>query len=203
MLGGIAQAEVNDQVRDLDESSSQKFNSNWKAFSPVGSFTANNPIYQVYGQQQQQKANENPPQKPKKNQSNSNKQQQQQQYQNKFPLVGTLMNLNKAKQSQQQNKQRNTNSNNNNNQQQHHIKNAINIHDYSNWNQINKKQRIEPQTAQSQNVFVVRPMIRNKHARDDNKPTITRFREPARDMRPPPPLKLKQPPQQIVLARIK
>ncbi|CAG9805118.1 unnamed protein product [Chironomus riparius] len=217
MLGGLAQAEVNDQVRDLDESSSQKFNSNWKAFSPVGSFTSNNPIYQVYGQQQQQqqKANENQQQKPKKNQSNSNKQQQQQQqqqqsqqqqYQHKFPLVGTLMNLNKSKQNQQQNqqqnKQRNNNNNNNNNNQHHQIKNAINIHDYSNWNQINKKQRIEPQPAQSQNVFVVRPMIRNKHARDDNKPTITRFREPARDMRPPPPLKSKPPHQQIMLARL-
>lgn len=198
MLGGIAQAEVNDQVRDLDESSSQKFNSNWKAFSPVGSFTANNPIYQVYGQQQ--KSNENSPQKPKKKQQQQQQQQsQQQQYSNKFPLVGTLMNLNKPKQTQQQNKQRNSNNNN----QHHQIKNAINIHDYSNWNQINKKQRIEPQAAQSQNVFVVRPIIRNKHARDDNKPTITRFREPARDMRPPPPLKPKLPPQQIVLSRIK
>ncbi|XP_070500105.1 bromodomain-containing protein DDB_G0270170-like [Chironomus tepperi] len=217
MLGGIAQAEVNDQIRDLDESSSQKFTSNWKAFSTDGSFTSNNPIYQVYGQQQ--KGNENPPQKSKKTQSNSNKQQQQQQNQqllqqnhlqqqnqNKFPLVGTLMNLNKSKQTQQQSKQRNSNRNNNNNDnnnQHHQIKNAINIHDYSNWNQINKKQRIEPQTAQSQNVFVVRPMIRNKQARDDKKSTITRFREPARDMRPPPPLKSNPSHQQIVLARIK
>lgn len=194
MLGGIAQAEVNDQIKDLDESSSQKLTNGWKALSPVGSFTSNNPIYQVYGQQ---KNNENSSQKPKKNQNqnqNSNKQVNHHQQQNKFPLVGTLVNFNKIKNSQQ-NKQRNNNNN--------PIKSAINVNDYSNWNQINKKQRTEPQTSSSnQNVFVIRPMLRNKHARDDRKATITRLKEPARDMRPPPPLKAKQAPH-LLLGRIK
>lgn len=194
MLGGIAQAEVNDQIKDLDESSAQKFANNWKAFSPVGSFTSNNPIYQVYGHQ---KGNENAAQKqPKKTQSNSNKQQQQQQ--NRFPLVGTLVNFQKMKNGQQNKQKSNSNNNSNNNS----IKSAINIHDYSNWNQINKKQRSEPQVSSSQNVFVIRPAIRNKQARDDRKASLNRLREPSREIRPPPPLKPKQAPH-LLLARIK
>ncbi|KAG5680784.1 hypothetical protein PVAND_010270 [Polypedilum vanderplanki] len=172
MLGGIAQAEVNDQLKDLDESSSQKVTNSWKGFSPLGSFTSNNPIYQVYGQQQQQhqsQKNENTSQKQKKNNSNKNNNNNGNK-QAQFPLVGTLVNFNKMKGN---NKQRN-------------VKNTINIQDYSNWSQVNKKQRTEIQPAQSQNVFVLRPMIRNKQARDDRKNLAPRLREPARDMKPPP-----------------
>lgn len=70
---------------------------------------------------------------------------------------------------------------------------------------MNKKQRTEQlQSLPSQNVFVMRPMGQknNKHARDDRRSAISRLREPARDMRPPPPLKPKQTPQ-LILARIK
>jgi hypothetical protein len=201
MLGGIAQAEVNDQLKDLDESPSQKVTNNWKGFSPLGSFPSNNnnnnPVYQVFGQQQQQQQqhhqqqlqqlhkNENSLQKQKKNNANGNGNGNKQ---SKFPLVGQLVNYNKMKGAG--NKQRN-------------VKNAINIQDYSNWsNQANKKQRTEIQPAQSPNVFVVRPMMRNKQARNDRKsppPLPPRLREPARDMKPPP---MKQKPVKPFLARV-
>lgn len=90
MLGGIAQAEVNDQLKDLDEGSANKIPPNWKAFQPVGSFTSNNPVYQVYGQHQQ-KGNDQSSQKdrPKKNLNSGSSKQQ-----SKYPLVGQLLNLN-------------------------------------------------------------------------------------------------------------
>lgn len=171
MLGGIAQAEVNDQLKDLDESSapnSQKFPANWKSFSPnqMGSFTSHAPIYQVYGQQESN-------QRQKKNSGPTGSQQ------SKFPLVGSLVNFNKGKgQSKQQ-------KNSNKNQQN------FALSDFSGWNQMNKKQRSEP-PAKSH--FVLRPVMKNKHGRDENlhqKGSINRVRQPqlSTDMRPPPPIK--------------
>lgn len=186
MLGGIAQAEVNDQLKDLDESASQTPGTKWKGVSP--SFgNNNNPIYQVFGQQQQQQHNGDfAPSRPKKNNKNVNNLSQQQKQ--NFPLMGSLLNLNKLKNAANANKQRNNNINQNNN-----LKNSLMV-DYSNWNnQMNKKQRSELQGAPSnqQNVFVLRAVNgKNKHARDDRKnppASISRVREPARNLSPPPP----------------
>lgn len=185
MLGGIAQAEVNDQLKDLDESSSstqhQKFPSNWKSFSPnqLGSFTSHAPIYQVFNQQ------DNNQQRHKKNSGHSGNHgsNNQQQHQAKFPLVGSLTNLNKGK---SHNKPRNPNSNHKN------IQNYP-IADFSGWNQMNKKQRSEPQPSPSNSHFVLRPMPKNKNTRDERlhqKGSINRIRQPQLEthMRPPPPV---------------
>lgn len=217
MLGGIAQAEVNDQLKDLDESASQnhKFPSNWKSYAPnqMGSYTSHSPVYQVFGQ-------ENSPQRHKKNSGQSgnhgnnnhhqqltqhlNQQmnQQQNQQQQKFPLVGSLVNYNKGKnQNQNQNgsnKQRNSH-NNNQNQNSHRNNHKSNdfqnfgIQDYSGWNQVNKKQRSEPQAASSNSQIVLRPVLKNKQARDERlhmKGSINRIRAPqlSVEMRPPPPI---------------
>lgn len=185
MLGGIAQAEVNDQLKDLDESASQTPGTKWKGVSPsFGNGNNNNPIYQVFGQQQQQQHNGDfAPSRPKKNNKNVNNLSQQQKQ--NFPLMGSLLNLNKLKNAANANKQRNNNNNN--------LKNSLMV-DYSNWNnQMNKKQRSELQGAPSnqQNVFVLRAVNgKNKHARDDRKnppASISRVREPARNLSPPPP----------------
>lgn len=182
MLGGIAQAEVNDQLKDLDESASQTPGTKWKGVSSSFGSGNSNPIYQVYGQQQN---SDFTPSRQKKNPKNSNNANQQQQKQN-FPLMGSLLNLNKLKNAANANKQRLNNNHNNN------VKNSL-MTDFSNWsNQMNKKQRSEMQGASSnqQNVFVLRAVNgKNKHARDDRKnlPSISRVREPARSLSPPPP----------------
>lgn len=184
MLGGIAQAEVNDQLKDLDESPSNqhKFPANWKNFNAnqFGQFTSNAPIYPVYGGDQQENG-----QRQKKNSGGPSKNQQ-----SKFPLLGSLSNYNKGKAQ---------NNNNNNNKQKNFNsgnKNMQNFADFSNWNQMNKKQRNEPQASSSNSQFVLRPMLKNKHAHDERVPQmgpINRVRTPAlsTDMRPPPPLKPK------------
>lgn len=188
MLGGIAQAEVNDQLKDLDESPSsnshQKFPANWKNFSPsqFGSFTSNN-MYQVYGQQ-----NENGQRQKKNSGQTGNYGTSSSQQQSKYPLVGSLLNYNKGK-NQNSNKQKNSNSANKNNQN-------YGLSDFSGWNQMNKKQRSEPQTASSNSHFVLRPVMKNKHAsemRPAPKGPINRLRHPqlSTDMRPPPPIKPK------------
>jgi hypothetical protein len=197
MLGGIAQAEVNDQLKDLDDSPethSNKFPANWKSFSPnqLGAFTSNSPIYQVYGQQENgQRQKKNTGQTANHGSSNGNhinKQQQQQ----KYPLVGSLLNYNKIK-NQQNSKQK---SGNKKNQQNYSIS------DYSGWSQSlnnnSKKQRTEPQASASNAQFVLRPVLRNKQARDEqqklhHKGAINRSRHPqiATEMRPPPALKPK------------
>lgn len=186
MLGGIAQAEVNDQLKDLDESASHAPGTKWKGISP------SNPIYQVYGHQNSDYGNTaSRPKKNTKNTSNANSHPKQ-----NFPLINSLLHLNKLKNAAV-NKQRNNNNNNSN-------KNPL-IADYSNWSQLNKKQRSELQGAASnqQNVYVLRAVNgKNKHSRDDRKnlpapSSISRVREPSRDMRPPPPLfrpKIKPPP---------
>lgn len=181
MLGGIAQAEVNDQLKDFDDSTSsqnQKFPANWKSYSPnqFGSYTSNNPVYQVYGQ-------DNNKQRPKKNSGQTGNHGANNQKQ--FPLVGSLLNYNKGK--SQNNKQKNSNSGNKNNQNS-----DFKLSDFSGWNQMSKKQRTEPQTSSSNKVRVVlRPMMRNKQARDEKlhqKGSINRGRHPqlATEIKPPP-----------------
>ena len=183
MLGGIAQAEVNDQLKDLDDSTSnsQKFPSNWKSFSPnqIGSYTSNSPIYQVYGQQENN-------QRQKKNSGQTGNYGANNQ-QSKFPLVGSLMNFNKGK--VQSKKQKNANNGNRNNQN-------FAFSDFSGWNQMNKKQRTEPQISSSNSHYVLRPVSKNKNVRDEQlhqKGSINRARQPqlSTDMRPPPPIKQK------------
>lgn len=204
MLGGIAQAEVNDQLKDLDDGQSSHANpSKWKGLSPVGSFTSNNPIYQVYNQQHHQQGyGDFPQQKPKKNTVKNHHSNNQQNKQN-FPLLGSLLSLNKLKNASptantnlnaNSNKQRNNLNNNN------ALKNSL-LQDFSNWSQMSKKQRSELQgsSTNQQNVFVLRPIAgKNKHARDDRKPpppaNISRVREPSRDMKPPPAFRPKKPP---------
>lgn len=175
MLGGIAQAEVNDQLKDLDDSNPQQ-SQKWKSFSPnqFGSYTSNTPVYQVYGQENNQRAKKNSGQTGNHG-ANSQKQ---------FPLVGSLLNYNKNK--NQQNKQKN--SSNNKNSQNYRVS------DYSEWNQPSKKHRAEPQTSSSNSQYVLRPVIRSKQARDEKfhqKGNINRARQPQlpTEMRPPPPVK--------------
>lgn len=193
MLGGIAQAEVNDQLKDLDESpsNSQKFPANWKSFSPnqLGSYTSNAPVYQVYG------ANENNNQRQKKNSGQTGNHGNNNNQQSKYPLVGSMVNnYNKAKNqnnNSNNNRKKNSNKGNNNNEQTFHLP------DFSGWNQMNKKTRTEPQAAPSNSHYVLRPsMMKNKNVRDENmysKGSINRIRQPMlpTDMRPPPPIKPK------------
>lgn len=189
MLGGIAQAEVNDQLKDLDDSpatQSQKFPANWKSYSPnqFGSYTSNNPVYQVYGQDNNQR--------PKKNSGQTGNHGVNNQKQ--FPLVGSLLSYNKGK--NQNNKQKKSSNGNKNGQNS-----DFRISDFSGWNQMSKKQRTEPQTSSSNSHFVLRPAMRNKQAHDEKfhqKGSINRARQPqlATEMRPPPPIK--QRPQLIV-----
>lgn len=185
MLGGIAQAEVNDQLKDLDDSPSQgnKFPANWKSYSQnqFGSFTSNAPIYQVYGQQENS-------QRSKKNSGKTGNHGTNNQ-QSKFPLVGSLTNNNKGKSQSSGSKQKNSNTGNRNSQN-------FALSDFNGWNQMNKKQRSEPQQSASNSHFVLRPVLKNKHARDERlhqKGSINRVRQPqlATEMRPPPAVKPK------------
>lgn len=182
MLGGIAQAEVNDQLKDLDvsPSNSQRLHSNWKNLpsNQFGAYTSNNPIYQVYGGQQENG------QRQKKNSGQSGNHGNSQK-QSKFPLLGSLVNFNKQK-HQNGNKQKNSVKSNQN----------YAMSDFSGWNQLNKKQRSEPQTSPSNVRYILRQAIRNKNPRDENlhqKGSINRARQPqlATDMRPPPPINQK------------
>lgn len=183
MLGGIAQAEVNDQLKDLDDSptSNQKFPSNWKSYSPnqLGSYTSNAPVYQVFGQ------NENG-QRPKKNSGQSGNQGSSSQH-SKYPLIGSPMNFNKVKNQNNNNKQKNSNSGQKNSQ-------SYSMPDFNGWNQMNKKQRTEASSTSSR--YVLRPVLKKKNARDESlhqKGLINRGRHPqlSTDMRPPPPIKQK------------
>lgn len=188
MLGGIAQAEVNDQLKDLDDSNAQqnqKFPANWKSYSSnqFGSYTSNNPVYQVFGQ-------ENSQQRPKKNSGQTGNHGANSQKQ--FPLVRSLLNYNKSK-SQHNNKQKNSNNGNKNSQNS-----DFRVSDFNNWNQMNKKQRTEPQASSSNSHFVLRPHMRNKQARDEKvhqKGSIIRTRQPqlATEMQPPPHVKQQRP----------
>ena len=61
---------------------------------------------------------------------------------------------------------------------------------------MNKKQRTEPQNSSSNSHYVLRPVSKNKNARDEQlhqKGSINRARQPqlSTDMRPPPPIKQK------------
>lgn len=181
MLGGIAQAEVNDQLKDFDDSpsSNQKFPSNWKSFAPnqLGSYTSNTPTYQVYGQQENGQRENG--QRHKKNSGQTGNHGGNNNQQSKFPLVGSLVNFNKNK-----------NSNNNNSKQKGQKSFAMS--DFNGWNQMNKKQRLEPQASNSH--FVLRPLLKNKQSRDEHlhqKNAINRVRQPqlSTDMRPPPQVK--------------
>lgn len=173
MLGGIAQAEVNDQLKDLDDSNPQQ-SQKWKSYSPnqFGSYTSNNPVYQVYGQENHHRGKKSPGQTGNHG-LNSQKQ---------FPLVGSLLNYNKNNKNQQ-NKQKNSNSNTKSSQN-------YRLSDFSEWNQSSKKHRAEPQTSSSNSQFVLRPVMRNKQANDEKfhqKGTINRARQPqlTTEMRPP------------------
>lgn len=180
MLGGIAQAEVNDQLKDLDDSSSsnQKYPTSWKAYSPsqLGSYTSNTPTYQVFGQ------NDNS-QRQKKNSAQSGSHGNQQ---TKYTHAGSLTSFNKGK-NQSSNKNKNTNSGQKNSQ-------SFAISDFNGWNQMNKKLRTEASSTNSR--FVIRPVNKNKHSRDEHlhqKSSINRgrYQKLSTDMRPPPPLKQK------------
>lgn len=197
MLGGIAQAEVNDQLKDLDESSySQKFPSNWKSFSPspmVGAYASQEPIYQVYGQQSLSDSQNS--KRKKKNSGQTGNHGLNQEQQSKFPLVGSLVNYtnNKSK-GGNRNKQKKSNSAQKNNN--------FGI-ESSGWNQqMNKKQRSEQQqqasirNSQQQSRMVLRPVLmKNKQARDEHLhktvPSLNRIRMPPQEMRPPPQIKPK------------
>jgi hypothetical protein len=199
MLGGIAQAEVNDQLKDLDDTNAQqnqKFPANWKSYSPnqLGSYTSNNPVYQVYGQENSNSHNNNNNnQRPKKNSGHSANHGSNSQKQ--FPLVGSLLNYNKG--GKNQNNKQKSHSNSHKNSQNSDFR----LSDFSGWNQMNK-QRTEPQTSSSNSQFVLRPVMRNKQARDEKprqKNAINR-RQPqlATEMRPPPQVIVNQRPQLIV-----
>lgn len=210
MLGGIAQAEVNDQLKDLDEqpNNNQRYPpANWKSFSThsnplLGSYTANAPVYQVYGNQEnsgKENVRENS-HKPKKNSgSNGNNKKQQ----NKFPLPGTLLNYNKNKGNSNSNKHRNSNGNNHGHKSNQKLGFNDNIN-YNGLNQLNKKQRSGQQSPSSNqqskvhpsgaNYMVLRPVKKNnKHTRDEkinSKPSInSRVQQSLTELRPPPQIK--------------
>lgn len=210
MLGGIAQAEVNDQLKDLDDqpNNNQRYPpANWKSSSThnnplLGSYTAHTPVYQVYGNQEnsgKEKVRENS-HKPKKNSgSNGNNKNQQ----NKFPLAGTLLNYNKNKGNSNNNKHRNSNGNNNGHKSNQKLGLNDNIN-YNEWNQMNNKQRSgqqSPSTNQQPkvhpsgaNYMVLRPVKKNKkHTRDEKintKPSSnSRVQQSLTELRPPPQIK--------------
>lgn len=183
MLGGKeTQNELNYKLKDSDESASQLTANKWKGLNQQ--FT-NNPIFN-----NQQLNSDFSLSRPKKNTKNSNNNNNNNDnggnhaLKQNFPLINSLLSINKLKNAA--NKQKNNNSN---------LKSAL-IADFNNWSEISKKQRSELQGAASnqQNVFILRPLNgKNKHARDDRKlisrpQSISRVKEPSRDMRPPPPL---------------
>jgi hypothetical protein len=178
MLGGIAQAEVNDQVKDLDSSSSNqqqfKFPNNWKIpMNQLQSQFGSSPtsMYPVFGQQNSQHDNR----RQKKNNSNNNNNNNNQENM-KFPLLSQLQNYNNKNHKKQQKNHRNQG-----------------ITDYSSWN-TNKKHRSEPQVAASNhNKIYLRPVMRSK-SRDEKllpKLPVPRIRQltPSTEMRPPPVVK--------------
>jgi hypothetical protein len=175
MLGGIAQAEVNDQLKDLDDSNPQQ-GQKWKSYSPnqFGSYTSNTPVYQVYGQDNNQRSKKNSGQTGNRGTSSSQKQ---------FPLVSSLLSYNKNK--NQSNKQKSPTKSSQNS--------SYRVSDYSEWSQPSKKHKNEPQTSSSNSNshYVLRPVMRNKQAREENfhpKGKINRVRQPQlpTEMRPPP-----------------
>lgn len=210
MLGGIAQAEVNDQLKDLNEQPNNKKYppSSWKSFTAhsnplLGSYTANAPVYKVYGNQESsgnENVRENSP-KPKKNSGNNGSKSPQ----NKFPLVGTLMNYNKNKANSKNNnnnnnKHRNSNGNNNGHKSNKNLRlNDMNI---NGWNQLNKKQRSGQQAASSNqqskihpsgvNYMVLKPVKKNnKQVRDEKinnkvQSSNSRVQQSLTELRPPP-----------------
>lgn len=170
MLGGIAQAEVNDQLKDLDDSNTQNA-LKWKSYSPnqFGAYSSNSPVYKVFGQG---------PENSQRSKKNSGQTGNHGSNSQKFPLVESLLNYNKNKQSSKQKNARNSNKNSQ-------------ISNYSEWSQTSKKQRVEPQTSSSNSHYVLRPVLRNKQALEENfhlKGNINRVRKPQlpTEMRPPP-----------------
>lgn len=174
MLGGIAQAEVNDQIKDLDSSSSNhqnqqfKFPNNWKIpASQLAQFNSPSHQYPVYGQNQQQNQFDNRKQKKKQN---NNYQENSQ-----FPLLSQLQNYNNKNHHHQKKQKTHRNPG---------------LTDYSSWN-TNKKHRSEPQVASSnhQKIFI-RPVMRSKSRNEKLLPKlpVPRIRQltPATEMKPPP-----------------
>lgn len=167
MLGGIAQAEVNDRSKDGDDNqSSQKYPQDWKAYS-FGTQPAAT-VYPNYDQAE-------PTQRPKKSFNQGEAQQKP-----KYPQMAQNSKGNQMKQ-QTQNKPK-TNGKN----QQHFV-------DFSGW--TNKNKKLEPQGSSLANTYVLRPISKNKHARDESlkihshKGAIIRPRPNlSTDMRPPPQL---------------
>lgn len=196
MLGGMAQAQVNDQIKDLDGSSTNnnnfKFPNNWKfpSNSPFANFNSPTPVYPIFGSQGQspQVHYDNRRQKkPPKNNNNN---------EHEFPLLSQLSTYN------------NHNQNHNHNYQSSKKKAKNNqrnpgLSDYSAWNS-NKKHRVESQfSASNQNKIFLRPMMKNKHSRDEKLLTqvrIPRIRHvtPSTEMRPPPVVK---PPKAHILLK--
>lgn len=182
----MAQAQVNDQLKDLDGSPSNnnfKFPNNWKF--PTNSFANFNnqptPIYPVFGSQgqQQQPHHDNRRQKkPPKNNVVSD---------HDFPLLSQLSNYNNGKKP----------------------KRNPGLVDYSSWNtNSNKKHRVESQqfSASNQNKIFIRPVMKNKHSRDEQmmtKQRLPRLRHatPSTEMRPPPPAMVNTP-NHIVLKKV-
>lgn len=202
MLGGMAQAQVNDQLKDLDGSSTNnnfKFPNNWKF--PSSQFANFNQqqqqqssIYPVYG---------SPGQQPYDNRRQKKPQKKNVQSDHDYPLLSQLQaysnNFNNGNNNNQNNKKKSQSQKN----QRHPT-----LSDYSSWNS-NKKHRNEQQYAASnQNKIFLRPMMKNKHSRDEQMLTKVRLPRiqqtaPATEMRPPPPAKVKTPPKgHIVLKKV-
>lgn len=163
MLGGIAQAEVNDRSKDGEDSqNSLKYPQDWKAYS-FGSQPSADTAYPNYDQVE-------PTQRPKKNLSQGEPQQKP-----KYPQM-SQNNNNKAKQ---------------NKPKPNGVKNQQHFVDFSGW--TNKNKKLEPQGSSVANTYVLRPISKNKHARDESlkihshKGAMIRPRPNlSTDMRPPP-----------------
>lgn len=198
MLGGIAQAEVNDQLKDLDDeqpTNNQRYPpSNWKSFSThsnplLGSYTDNAPIYQVYENQEssgKEKVRENSPNH-KKNSGNNGKNKNQK---NKFQLSGSLMNYNKNIGSSNSNYKHRTSNGNNNG---HKSNQKLGFNDM-------KKQRSGQQAASSNqhlkvhpsgtNYMLLKPVRKNIKQGRDNKTnnkssSNSRIQHSLTELRPP------------------
>lgn len=174
MLGGIAQAEVNDRNKDGDDNqNSPKYPQDWKAYS-FGSQPSADTVYPNYDQAE-------PTQRPKKNLNQGELQQKPKQH----PQMSQNNNNNKAKQNKPKAPKN----------QQHFV-------DFSGW--TNKNKKLEPQGSSVVNSYVLRPISKNKHARDESLkihshkgPMIRPRPNLSTDMRPPPPL-----PQRLRLVKV-
>lgn len=177
MLGGIAQAEVNEQNKDGEETQNvPKYPQDWKAYS-FGSQPSADTAYPSYDQ-----AEQNP--RPKKNLSQGEPQQKVKH--SSMPQNNNNNKGNHYKQQQQQQPTQNKPKPSGGKNQQHFV-------DFSGW--TNKNKKLEPQGSSLANTYVLRPITKNKHARDESmkihshKGAIIRHRPNlSTDMRPPPPL---------------